>query len=81
MCTHPPACLRAPPAALAQRLSTPRGGRNKTSEEVVSQLEKASEKRDAHLQQKVERAAELRTPRGGPAIVSAPGALGIPTSS
>jgi tetratricopeptide (TPR) repeat protein len=55
---------RAPPAALAQRLSTPRGGR-KTSEEVAENLQAATEKRDAVLNARVERAAELRTPRGG----------------
>ena len=55
---------RAPPAALAQRLSTPRGGR-KTSEDISGNLAAATEKRDAVLHARVERAAELRTPRGG----------------
>ena len=55
---------KAVPAALAQRLSTPRG-RTKTSEEVAETLEAAKEKREAVLNAKVERAAELRTPRGG----------------
>ena len=55
---------RAPPAALAQRLSTPRG-RTKTSEEVAESMAAAAEKREAQLNARVERAAELRTPRGG----------------
>lgn len=36
------------PAALAQRLSTPRGGR-KTPEALANNLAAATEKRDAHL--------------------------------
>jgi tetratricopeptide (TPR) repeat protein len=55
---------RAPPAALAQRLMTPRGTK-KTAEEVEGKLQAATEKRDAGLSARVERAAELRTPRGG----------------
>ena len=67
---------KAPPAALAQRLSTPRGGR-KTSEEVAENLAAAAEKRDAVLCARVERAAELRTPRGGQTS-SAPSAPAAP---
>ena len=67
---------RAPPAALAQRLSTPRGGK-KTSEEVTESLQAATEKRDAVLNARIERAAELRTPRGGQSSSAAAGAVDV----
>ena len=63
---------KAPPAALAQRLMTPRGGqKEKTAEELAEKASHASGKRDAVLSARVERAAELRTPRGGPSAAAA----------
>lgn len=55
---------RAPPAALAQRLSTPRG-KAKTKEEAAESMAAATEKREAQLNARVEKATEMRTPRGG----------------
>jgi len=54
---------RAPPAALSQRLS--QKARSKTEQEVAGSMQAASDKREAVLQARVERAQEMRTPRGG----------------
>jgi len=59
---------RAPPAALERRLSSPR--QRKTPEEINDDMRAATEKREALLQARVDRALEstlpagLRTPRG-----------------
>ena len=54
---------RAPPAALSQRLS--QKARSKTEQEVAGSMQAASDKREAVLQARVERAQEMCTPRGG----------------